>query len=162
MTGNCNYNNPPSCPIQSVIGFIIDIVVAYSLPFLSVPVFLSHPRTYCRRGRLISPKNRLWTRSSYLTQEQIMDPVFDGFGDLQLFRLVRFVLQIDSQKNVGSHRQDEVVAANPEMGYRVRRLELDSLFTEQRLWDNKKIHALGLTLQPALHNNALHNAYWTD
>ena len=45
MTGNCNYNNPPSCPIQSVIGFIIDIVVAYSLPFLSVPVFLSHPRT---------------------------------------------------------------------------------------------------------------------
>ena len=91
-----------------------------------------------------------------------MDPVFDGFGDLQLFWLVRFVLQIDSQENVGSHRQDEVVAAYPEMGYRVRRLELDSLFTEQRLWENKKIHALGLTLQPALHNNALHNAYWTD
>ena len=62
-----------------------------------------------------------------------MDSIFDGFGDFYLLRLVGFVLQVDSEVQVGSHRQHQVVAADAEVSDRVGRLELDALLAEERL-----------------------------
>ena len=62
-----------------------------------------------------------------------MDSIFHGFGDFHLFRLVGFVLQVDPEEEVGSHRQYQVVAADAKVSDRVGRLELDALLAEEWL-----------------------------
>ena len=62
-----------------------------------------------------------------------MHGILDRLGDFNFFRLVRFVLKVYSQKQVGGHGQDEIVATHAQMSDWIGWLELNALFTEERL-----------------------------